>query len=277
MTAGLISCLLPGCTVDQIEHGEQGLIIWAHVSSSMAICPTCEQQSMRVHSSYVRSPHDLPLGEQAVCLRLRVRRFRCSNRACSRQTFAEGLPKLVPRYAQRTTRLTRTLRKVGFALGGEAGTRLLGQMRMATSARTLLRLLRTAPGPVETTVRVLGVDDWAMRKGRTYGSILVDLERHRPVDLLPDRGAATLAAWLRNHPEVEIITRDRSTEYARGASEGAPSALQVADRWHLLQNLRQMLERHIQRLYPSSSNCPLSIQANRQPVFKLPYSARAYG
>ncbi|MCC6458311.1 MAG: ISL3 family transposase [Caldilineaceae bacterium] len=256
MAAELNSCLLPGCVIDRVEQGEQGLIISAHVSGSVATCPTCKQSSMGVHSSYTRSPSDLPLGEQAVRLRLQVRRFRCSNPACARQTFVERLPELVPVHAQCTARLTRTLREVGFALGGEAGARLLGRMQISTSARTLLRLLRTEPESSACAVRVLGVDDWAMCKGRTYGTILVDLERHKPVDLLPDRGAATVAAWLRNHPEVEIVTRDRSTEYARGVSEGAPTGLQVADRWHLLQNLRQMLERLIQRLYPQLQQLP---------------------
>jgi transposase len=152
--------------------------------------------------------------------------------------------------------LTRTIRDVGFAVGGEGGSRLLGRMQMPTSARTLLRLLRTEPEPPGCAVRVLGIDDWAMRKGHTYGTILVDLERHRPVDLLADRSAATLATWLQRHPEAEIISRDRSTEYARGASEGAPMALQVADRWHLVQNLRQMLERLIQRLHPKLQQLP---------------------
>ena len=118
MPADLFSCFLPGCTIDQIEQGEQGLLIWAHVNSLQATCPSCAQSSMRVHSSYVRSPQDVPVGEQGVCLRLRVRRFRCSNAACARQTFAERLPALVPVHAQRTVRLTRTLRAIGFAVGG---------------------------------------------------------------------------------------------------------------------------------------------------------------
>lgn len=215
----------------------------------MAACPTCRQSSGCVHSSYTRTCQDLPIGERAVRIHLRVRRFRCSNARCRRQTFTERLPALLPSYVQRTMRLSETIREAGFALGGEAGVRLLRKMQIATSSRTLLRLVRNAPTASAGAVRIVGVDDWAMRKGRTYGTIVIDLERHRPIDLLPDRSAATLAAWLKQHPEVEIVARDRATEYACGVSEGAPTAMQVADRWHLLQNLRQMLERFIQRLF----------------------------
>jgi transposase len=254
--ASLCSDLLPGCVIDQIEQGDKMWTISAHGTCASAMCPGCGQTSIGVHSYYTRSPRDLPLGGKAVCIGLRVRRFRCRNPICARQTFAEPVPELLARHARRTRRLTGTLQEVGFAVGGEAGTRLLGHMQMATSARTLLRLLRGTSESPSTAVRVLGVDDWAIRKGQTYGTILVDLEQHRPIDLLSDRSATTLAVWLRDHPEIEIIARDRSTEYARGASEGAPSALQVADRWHLLQNLTQMVERLMNRLYGTLKQLP---------------------
>jgi transposase len=243
MTAVFFPFIVPNCEVDRVEYGAEGLTIWAHTNDIKAACPRCQQNSLRVHSSYTRSPRDLPVSEQAVRLLVQVRRFRCSNHACTQQTFAERLPDFLPVHAQRTQRLTSTLRQVAFALGGEAGSRLLSYLRMSASPPTLLRILRDEREAKPSTPRVLGVDDWALRKGRTYGTILVDLERHCPVDLLPDRSASTLARWLQSHPGVEIITRDRSTEYIRGATEGAPTAQQVADRWHLLQNMRQMAER----------------------------------
>src|SRR4051812_538999 len=131
MTVGLFADFLPGCAIDQIEQDGQGLILQAHVIGVMATCPACEQSSMYVHSSYVRSPRDLPIGEQAVHIQLHVRRFRCHNPVCTRKTFVERLPALLPAYAQRTTRLTRALRTVEYAAGGEAGTRLLGQLQIA--------------------------------------------------------------------------------------------------------------------------------------------------
>ena len=262
MTAFLLSDFLPGCLIDQVERSEQGVTVWAHSNLAEASCPACQRTSSSVHSTYARSPKDRPLGEWAVKLRLQVRRFRCRNPACARQIFAERWPDVLAVYAQRTTRLSKVLRAVGYALSGEGGVRLLEQMQIQTSARTLLRIVRSDPTPVPTHVRVLGVDDWAIRKGRTYGTILVDLERRRPIDLLADRSAATLVAWLQSHPEVEIISRDRSTEYARGASEGAPTAQQVADRWHLLQNLRQMVERLVQRLYPQLQQLPVHSHEN---------------
>jgi transposase len=192
-----------------------------------------------VHSRYERHPTDLPSFGQAVRLRLQVRRFYCHHPACRRRTFAEPLQTLLPPRARRTRRLARVQGRIGLALGGEAGARLLPHLAMTTRADPLLRLVRRLPLPPPKEPRVLGVDDWAaLRKQRTYGTILVDLERRRVVDLLPDRSATTLADWLRRRPGIEVVARDRSTEYARGAALGASGAVQVADRWHLLVDLR---------------------------------------
>ncbi len=155
-----------------------------------------------------------------------------------------------------TLRFTNRLRAIGLALGAQAGQRLAKVFSLPTSADTILRVIRQTPLPVMDTPKVLGVDDWAMRRGRTYGTILVDLEQRRPIDLLPDRTAETLAQWLKTHPGVEIISRDRSVEYTLGANMSAPRALQVADRWHLLKNLREALERALTRLSSQLTQIP---------------------
>lgn len=180
---------------------------------------------------------------------LRSRRFYCRSPDCRRKVFTERFPNLTPRYGRQTNRHREALKQIGYALGGEAGFRLASQLGIASSPDTILRVVKQDACPmVATQVRAVGVDDWAWRKGQRYGTILVDLERHQPIDLLPDRESETLEKWLEVHPGVEIVSRDRAGAYAEGARKGAPDALQVADRFHILCNLTQALQRLLERL-----------------------------
>ena len=258
---------IPGCRVERVvRSGSTQTVLVVCTERQGAQCPSCKQHSDAPHSTYVRRPTDLPSAGRAVQLELHVRRFSCRNAKCERRTFAERLPHLLGPSARRTRRLARAQCAVGMTAGAETGARLLKPLAMPTSPDTLLRLMHHTPLPAQTSPQVVGVDDWASRKGRTYGSILVDLKQHRVVDLLPDRSAPTLSAWLRRHPSVEVITRDRSSEYARAAAEGAPQAQQVADRWHLLLNGRQMVERWLTGAHARLRALPEVPSADTAPV-----------
>jgi transposase len=175
----------------------------------------------------------------AVRLELHTRRFFCQNPDCQRKIFTERLPSILAPSARRTLRLQELFTLIGFALGGEAGKRLIEGMGLSSSPDTLLRLIRATPDQPCSTPRILGVDDFSFRRRHTFGTILIDLEKRVPVDLLPDRETETLAKWLIEHPGVEVISRDRGGDYAKGAKQGAPNAKQTADRWHVLKNLSE--------------------------------------
>jgi transposase len=188
-------------------------------------CPLCGVQTTRVHSRYTRTLADLPWGAYAVRVQLRVRKFFCDHPACVRQIFTERLPTVVAPWARRTLRFVQHLSALGLALGGQAGARLAACFQWQIGPDTLLRLVQAVPTPDVSTPEVLGVDEWAWRRGQRYGTILVNLEDHRVLDLLPERSAESVAAWLAQYPTVRIICRDRSALYADGIRRGAPQAV----------------------------------------------------
>ena len=240
----LKALLPPTCPVhlEAVAVEPETLQLQLTTTAPSACCPWCAVPSARVHSRYQRHLTDLPWGSLSVRIRLTVRKFVCRTATCARRIFTERLPALVAVSARRTCRLVAALRAIGMALGGNAGARLAAHLRLPTSAATLLRLVRAAVVPQAPALQCVGVDEWAWRRGHRYGTILVDLATHRVVDLLPDRSAATIAVWLAQHPTITVVCRDRSELYADGIRRGAPQAVQVVDRFHLVQNLRQALE-----------------------------------
>jgi transposase len=239
--------LLPNPTLLLLDRIEQDLTqfrLILHVDQEPA-CPACGQISRSSHSHYCRCLQDLPWQGMAVQLWLTVRRFRCRNKVCPRQIFCERLPGVTQAYGRQTDRVSEIVRLVGYLAGGRPGQRLLIRLSLPTSDDTVLRRIRQPPAqpPASLPVPHLGVDDWAWKKGQNYGTILVNLDLHRVVDLLPDRATESFAEWLQQHPEVATIARDRCGLYAEAATRGAPQPQQVADRFHLVVNLSSMVER----------------------------------
>lgn len=265
--------------LDAVTAAGQQVCCCLSLTNPESPCPCCGSPGRRVHSTYRRQLTDLPLGANTLLLNLRVRKYFCDCPDCPRQIFAERIPEVARPYARRTERLTRLIADIGCECGGEAGAFLVAQSRLGGWVpNTVLNIVRAITPQVDYTPRILGVDDWAMRKGVRYGTVLCDLEQGAIIDLLPDRDSQTLQTWLVAHPGIEIISRDRASAYSDAINKAAPTAIQVADRFHLLVNVGDALERvvvrHARELrIPDQEQAlpaPTFLQSSPEPVADLP-------
>lgn len=228
-----------GMFIDQIQEAEASLTITVIATYPTACCPLCLEPSSSVHSHYRRTVADVPCGGRQVQLLLTVRKFFCRNWLCERKVFTERLPQFAQPWARITIRLCHSLQSIGLATCGKGGARLAARLGVHSTRQSILRRIMDLPPPAPCSVLRLGIDDFSFRRGQWFGTILVNLESHRPVDLLPDRRAETSAHWMRQHPEITAVSRDRGGEYAKAAAQGAPQAIQYADRFHLCKNLSE--------------------------------------
>ena len=233
-----ISSLIPaGLAIDSVNCAGREIVVLALAESKTAVCPLCGLLSRRIHSRYIRQVAELPSAGREVRLRVVTRRFICDASTCRRRVFAERFGGgILPERSRRTSRLECIVHHLGLALGGRPAATFAKRLMLPVSNDTLLRVVRRRCRPPTEPVTVAGIDDWAFRRNHRYGTIVCDLERRRIVTLLPDREIAASVAWLSNHPEIKILSRDRGGGYGEAAARALPDAIQVADRWHLMEN-----------------------------------------
>jgi transposase len=254
--------------VEVVETSVTGHVLTLSLvaTAPTARCPLCGQASRHIRSSYTRHVADVPCAGRQVQLLLRVRKFRCDTTDCPRRIFAERLTPFIEPWARMTTRLSQSIEAIGLATSGELGSRFAPRLGMVTSPTTILRRTMSLPAQRSEAVSQLGIDDWSFRRGRRFGTILVNLATHEIIDLLPDRETGTAQAWMQAHPEIDVVSRDRGEEYAVAARKGAPQARQVADRYHLTDNLRDFLEEILARCRTQISQASMSAQETGEDV-----------
>jgi transposase len=231
--------------METIEVSDQIVLVHLHAISPTAPCPQCGTPGSRIHSRYQRTIADVAFGRRHLLLKLLVRKWICREAACTQRIFAERFPGLVRRYARMTDRLVEALQSVGVTTNGADAARILSSLGMPTTAKTVIRHVLHLPLPDEGSVHEVGLDEWAWKKGHHYGTILVNLAERRIVQVLADRSVETSKAWLRTHPEIRIVSRDRGKLFREAATDGAPQAQQVVDRFHLQKNFAEALEKFL--------------------------------
>ncbi len=249
-----------------------GITLHLHGKRKTAQCPECSKRSDSVHSSRRRRIQHLPCSGQTLWLVFSVRHWYCRNPVCSRKIFAESLAPFAGSHQQSSQALQNLQRQLGLIAGGEAGKRAATAVGLRCSADTLLRRVINTPGTKQSGAPHVGIDEWAWHRGHRYGKLIVNLDTHRPLVLLPGRDQRTLATWFRKYPEIQVVSRDRSGVYATAAREGAPQARQVADRWHLLKNIGDALERMMYRHIPLIRlvASELSLKKSPEPELSVP-------